>query len=352
MTTGSQWLVRGLLAVISVAVHTGPAHAQEQAVPSGAICDGSPDTVLSGLVLDLLTGAPLPGADVELHNERYGPMVLGVATTDASGAYRFCRVPPVAGLALQGRVGDVVSAMLPVPQRAVGEMEVLYLEWSAPIDVVGRVVDATTGVPLPGATVAIAERGVVSTTDGAGLFQLQGQGAGRLELVTSMLGFRSRTDTLTTVSGDRLDLTIRLAADPIELEPIEVSVRARQSEERRRVASRFDQMTRDEVDAVLPRTMDFAGLVRNARFPGMTVSERADGTVCVGTLRGGPGCSMVEVYLDGVRIQEASSLLAALDPNIVESLLYLDPFEARIRYAGPRVQNGVLLIFTRRGRRP
>ncbi len=325
--------------------------AQDQAVPSGRACDASDPTLLRGVVLDLLTGGPMPGADVELHNERYGPMVLGVATTDASGAYRFCSVPPVAGLALQARVGDVTSAMQAVPQRAVGEVEPLYLEWSVPIDVVGRVEDAATGEPLAGAEVAVAERGVISTTDAFGAFQLSGQGAGRLELVTTMLGFRSRVDTLATVSGDRLELLIRLAADPIELAPIEVSVRARQTDERRAVASRFDEMTRAEVDAVLPRTMDFAGLVRNAGFPGMTVSERADGTVCVGTLRGGPGCAMVEVYLDGVRIQEANALLAALDPNVVESLLYLDPFEARIRYAGPRVHNGVLLIYTRRGQR-
>ena len=329
------------------------AAAQEPSVRSGDQCDASPGTaVLEGVVRDLLTGNPMPGASVILRSREFASMQLGEGSTDLTGAYRFCDVPQIPGLTVQAVVEGIQSRLIGLPDPPRGEVEPLYIEWSTPVDLVGRVVDAQTNAPLAGARVAVVGRGAQSTTNDDGVFRVQGQGAGRMVLESSMLGYAPRTDTLDTASGDVLDVTIRMSVEAIELDPIEVSVQRLPEAQARAEGSRFDVMTPAEVDAVLPRVIDFGGLVRNALFPGIRVSTLADGTLCIANMRNGPDCAMVEVYLDGIRLSHAETVLVSLDPNVVESIQYLDAFEARIRFMGPRVHNGVLLIRTRSGRRP
>ena len=350
----SRWSRASTATVLAVICLAGvsSASAQEQVVRSGEECSAEAGAaVLSGLVRDLLTGNPMPGAAVRLRSEQFGQVMLGVALTDAEGAYRFCDVPQIPGLSIRAEVEAMTSRAFTLPDPPGGTMEPIYIEWSTPVDIVGTVVDAVSGEPVSGATVTLLDRGARSTSNDAGVFRIQGQGAGRLVMTTSVLGYAPRTDTLDTTSGDLLALTIVLGAEPILLDPIEVRVRAAPEAEARALGSRFDMMTLAQVDSILPRVLDFASLVRNAYFPGIRVSTLADGTLCIGTLRGGPDCAMVEVYLDGLRLSHAETVLTSLDPAVVESLQYLDSFEARIRYMGPRVHNGVLLIITRSGRR-
>jgi len=308
--------------------------------------------VLLGSVVDLLTNRPLPGAAVTLRSGAYGDALLGVTQTDAAGQYVFCDVPRIPGMTLRANLQGITGRALEVPEPRPEQLDPLYLEWSTVVDVVGTVVDGATNQPLPGAVVSLPDRGARSVSNDDGVFRIEGQGAGDMIMTTSALGFATRTDTLSTVSGDLLDLTVVLGVEAIELAPIVVRARSQRESEVRALASRADAMTVAQIDSVLPRVIDFAGLIRNARFPGLGVNEDVDGNMCIEMLRfSRPGCNMVEVFLDGLRLSAAQVVLNAMDPNIVESLQFLDPLEALARYSGPNTQFGVLLIRTRRNSR-
>lgn len=92
--------------------------------------------------------------------------------------------------------------------------------------VAGRVVDASTGAPVPGATVRLGEttRGAAADADGA--FRLPGVAAGRAVLLTTAVGYVGRADTLAVRMGETSQVSIRLAPDTEALGEVVVSARA------------------------------------------------------------------------------------------------------------------------------
>jgi hypothetical protein len=337
---------------------TSMAAVQDTGVRVAEQCDGAgfQDTRTAlGEVRDLLTQQPMPGVTVNLRSTEYAELALATTNTNAKGSFRFCGVPAIPGVVLQAEAEGLRSPFETLPDGRSAWSGSLYIAWSVPIDLAGHVIDAATGDPVEGAVVTVDGRGARSTTASDGGFRIAGQGAGSVSLTTVALGYSTRTDTLATTSGDRLDVRILMGVEAFELEPIVVRARSEAEFEELTMGSRFDVMTRAKVDSVLPRVMGFNSLLRSAQFPGLIVTERHHGTVCVQAHRAGAsfsgGCAMVEVFLDGVRLFEAETVLANLEPGIIESMRFMDSVEASVRFMGPRVKNGVLLIETRHGTR-
>ncbi len=92
--------------------------------------------------------------------------------------------------------------------------------------VAGRVVDAETGAPVPGATVRLASptRGVAA--DAEGTFRIEGVRGGPAVLLTSAVGHASRSDTLAVRQGETAWVVIRLAPDAQALGEVVVRARA------------------------------------------------------------------------------------------------------------------------------
>ncbi|HIL56553.1 MAG TPA: TonB-dependent receptor [Rhodothermales bacterium] len=92
--------------------------------------------------------------------------------------------------------------------------------------VAGRVVDASTGAPVPGATVRLGgtARGAAADTDGA--FRLDGVAAGQAVLLTSAVGYVGRADTLAVRVGETSHASIHLAPDTGALGEVVVRARA------------------------------------------------------------------------------------------------------------------------------
>jgi|GEM_PF-3508089 len=82
----------------------------------------------------------------------------------------------------------------------------------ATLSISGRVTDLTSGVPLPSATVvAVATQGAQrfsrgATTDGSGLFEIQGLVPGRYRLVAKKSGYSQPTASSSNIFGDMLSL--------------------------------------------------------------------------------------------------------------------------------------------------
>ncbi len=65
-----------------------------------------------------------------------------------------------------------------------------------------------------------------TVTDGRGRFDLRDLEPGLMELQLTHLGYAPRTTTLIVQAGRTVEINASMSAQPIELEPIEVTVRS------------------------------------------------------------------------------------------------------------------------------
>jgi len=196
-------------------------------------------------------------------------------------------------------------------------------------------------------------------TDARGEFFLGEIPPGLHLLETEFLGYATQVDSVTIFSEEAVLVDIPMATNPIEIAGMTVTARARVGDPLTDLGRRQDILSRIEVDALLPRVRNMGDLVTAAAFPGLSVREvQIDSGagvypgLCVEhnrVRRGGMGCAMITVYLNGMRLPDPASILNDLDPNNVESIQLFSPTDAAIRY-GQQGVNGVLLIITRAGR--
>lgn len=86
----------------------------------------------------------------------------------------------------------------------------------------GRVVDADTDAPLAGATVRLTSPAVTVQTDGDGRYQLLQVPVGNIELTFTATGYSTRIVPLTIAPRSVVDLTVRLAPLPPNLNGAQV----------------------------------------------------------------------------------------------------------------------------------
>ena len=330
-----------LLVLIALAV--GEPAAARQEVHPRPCGPGAARREIAGSVADLLSRRPLPGATVTLRRAAtYVPDVVAVTEAGEDGGFAFCAE------ALDDR-WDVVASLDTIVSRArpvgpEGGVDTLYVPWSKPVNLSGRVRVLGSDQGVAGARVEVVGRPVRALTDDAGAFRLAGLGAGPMVIRTTSLGLEPRVDTILAQSGTHMRLEILMSAEPIELPPIVVTA-ASPTSTRPRTPYTLG-MTSEQVDAALPRSIDFLSLLRWSNTPGLLVTTGRDGT-CVSFFRASGGCSMVEVFVNGVRVPNGSDFLASLDPSAVREFIILRPAFAQFQYMGPRTANGVLDITLR-----
>ena len=351
-------------------------HHAEVEIPAGGVVEvrlatASPATVLQracggaggvvgGVVRDLLTLVPLPGARVDVQPVGEGRGASPRTVTSGEGGEFFVCVGDAGRVELGARLGPdrsrVVSLDLGGSRTAVRD---LFVPASRPAVLGGRVVDGETGEPLDGSAIEVLGTRLRAGTGEDGRFLLRGVPPGAVAIAVERIGYGRGEARLDVAGGDSLDVTFEVFPEAIDLEPMVVSVRGRPPE-RRRAGTRFDGLDRPEIEKLLPRAVAFDDLLRNANIPGLRVRDAVFQTragnripgVCVETSRrstfNAGVCEMVEVYLNDVRIPEAEFFLDNLSPGDIERFELLSAAEAGIRYgATARARNGVLLIHTR-----
>jgi hypothetical protein len=87
-------------------------------------------------------------------------------------------------------------------------------------------VDHATGRAIAAVQVRIAGTDLVAITNDAGRFRLFNVPAGDHEIVTEHATYLAQSNPLTVLAGQNLDVSLRLATRPIELDPIVVTVRS------------------------------------------------------------------------------------------------------------------------------
>ena len=172
---------------------TGTEQVSESRQDRGRTQDRDDNTVaqtrggVSGLVINQLTGAPIPGATVRMNGFTF--------VTDVNG--RFIRVFDVepGPYNLEASAPLFFPRIVPIAVQSAGTVEVTIPLTPLPGILTGIVRSLVTGAPIPGATVTA--NGFTATTDAAGAYNIAGLPPGTYQVTASAAGFITQTQPAT-----------------------------------------------------------------------------------------------------------------------------------------------------------
>lgn len=339
------------------------ASASADATPAPARPDTGPTRIV-GRILEADTDLPLEGVLVEL------PDLDVRAVSDADGRVSFANLPAGEHQVRAERIGyQVTDGTLRVPGG--GEFAVMLqpsvaaaaADESAAI--VGRITDER-GQAVADADVRVEARpGARAISNQQGRFRIDGLDPGLVEVRFDRLGHTSRTATFVVQPGRTAELTVVLPTEAIELEPIEVTVRAEALERNgfydRRSQGFGHQFDRRDIDRLHPEVVyDIVN-----RAPGVYVTDprRSDlsgrgATVGAASYAINPRVPYVDdqpprseikacylaVFVDGARMVDPD--LQQISPTDIEALEVYLGSTVPIQYRANRC--GAILIWTRR----
>lgn len=215
--------------------------------------------------------------------------------------------------------------------------------------VTGNVRDNATGEPLPGVNVIVQGTTNGTATDMDGNFTLSNVNNGD-SLAFSFIGFAGQVVTYTGQDS----INIILQEDATQLE--EVVVIGYGSVRRRDATGSLSNVTAEDFNRGAVVTAE--NLI-NGRVAGVTINSTGQpGAGGVIRIRGGASLNAGNdplLVIDGLPITNsnaggASSILASLNPNDIESFTVLKDASATAIY-GSRASNGVIIITTKKGGR-
>jgi hypothetical protein len=369
-----------------------------------AVCGedrGEDSAVLTGMVLDGETGAPLAGATVRVLWTDYRFTGTHTASgaggwqtlagmqddglqgeSDANGRYLACSVPPDHPLRVEAESGTLATGTVPVrvpSGQSFLSHDISLTEQEEPATggLLGLVVDFQDQTPLEGVVITLADLDRETFTNERGRFEFNEIPRGDHILEVNTLGRAPLSDTIQIRGGRLLELELRLPAAALELEGITVEVISRREMEFRQegfAGGETDYITPEEMDAVRDRVTDIVDVIRSMGSPRIRITNsnsggvplgfcirwtRREASVQAGALRGEGGCTNMLIVLDGMPMQgaggggptiPATDFLMDLSPAEIESVQILSPVQARFQY-GAGGDRGALIIKTRRGGR-
>ncbi len=208
--------------------------------------------------------------------------------------------------------------------------------------VIGVVRDQESGRPVDQVEVRAEPTGQEVRTNRQGRFDISGISAGALQLTLVRIGYEPRVDTIAAFPGATFDLSITMSQQPIQLEPLIVTVRPRFLEAagfyRRARLGGGHRMDRDAIERRAP--VDLTQLLQTV--PGVRLGRGEFGETVLLSSRGGGGCELT-VWVDGMRMMGID--INHFLPHHVEAVEVYVGVNVPARYYD---DCGVLLIWTRR----
>lgn len=375
-------LVIGLIGAPSVALaQAGPL--QPTPVPAPVECPGldyETETGLAGLVRGANETVTIPNAFVVVTwEDADGARNTRSAESGPDGAYLICGLPTDTRLSLRARFADYSSEETTVRIEAgppagwdfrirVDE-GALRGDAAFPGRIVGTVIDRRTERPIESAQLELVGDDTSRFSDGNGRFLFRDLTPGVYRVKVNHVAY-DQMEQIGNVPGNRtVDVRFNMSADPIELEPLVVSVVRDQRLElrgyydRREIGEKVGNgvfFNEEEIRRLMPTrvtnllqwvpgvTVDCSQGTRNCRVlmrrGNPSLSARAQG-----------GCVNSNVYLDGVRvIRDTSPDPMSIDnfvspAEIVGVEVYRSASEVPAEFAGSVGRCGAIVIWTGSG---
>ncbi|MDH3270376.1 MAG: SusC/RagA family TonB-linked outer membrane protein [Gemmatimonadota bacterium] len=225
---------------------------------------------------------------------------------------------------------------------------------------VGTVRDAATQRPLEAVQVYIGGTGIGALTNAAGRFLLLNVPAGEHTLVAELVGYRSGSQTVTVAAGQSVVADFGLQQTAITLDQIVVTG-AGIATEKRKLGNTIATLDASSLENA--PISDFSQMIAG-REPGL-VALPSSGYTGEGArirIRGSSSLSQLNepiIYVDGIRVNRQAvdgnngqgnpSRLDDIPPESIERVEILKGAAAATLY-GTEASNGVIQIFTKRGR--
>jgi TonB-linked SusC/RagA family outer membrane protein len=224
---------------------------------------------------------------------------------------------------------------------------------------VGTVRDASSQRPLEAVQVYIGGTGIGALTNAAGRFLLLNVPAGEHALVAELVGYRAGAQTVTVGSGQSVVSDFALDQTAITLDQIVVTG-AGIATEKRKLGNTIATLDASSLDNA--PISDFSQMIAG-REPGVVAlpSSGSTGEGAAIRIRGSASLSQSNepiIYIDGIRVDRQAvnlsgtgnpSRLDDIPPESIERVEILKGAAAATLY-GTEASNGVIQIFTKRGR--
>jgi len=246
--------------------------------------------------------------------------------------------------------------------------------------VMGEVLDASTGLPVPGVLVEFVDLQLSTTTDSLGYFAFSAAALGEHVLSVGRLGYEGIEQRVLVQSGARFD--IRIYPRPLQLQEVVAVGEARDPGSATDPGRPDDRVTSNEMRDLEGRVSKLVGVLRLKIGPRLQIREGRGGggliDYCIESTRRTPsvaettaqaamgGCRPALISVDGVvtfwpplagmtspRSGPAFATIAAAEvlrfrPDEIEDVRFLSPVAAFQRF-GEEGRFGALIIRTRRG---
>ncbi|MFQ5536716.1 MAG: SusC/RagA family TonB-linked outer membrane protein [Gemmatimonadota bacterium] len=229
---------------------------------------------------------------------------------------------------------------------------------------VGTVRDAASQRPLEAVQVYIGGTGIGALTNSAGRFLLLNVPAGEATLVAELVGYRPASQTVTVVAGESTVVNLTMEQTAITLNEIVVTGTGIATE-KRKLGNSIATLDASRLENA--PISDFSQMIAG-REPGVVAlpSSGYTGEGAQIRIRGSASLSQSNepiVYVDGIRVDRSSagpslagynpqsnpSRLDDIPPESIERIEILKGAAAATLY-GTEASNGVIQIFTKRGR--
>jgi TonB-dependent SusC/RagA subfamily outer membrane receptor len=236
------------------------------------------------------------------------------------------------------------------------------LAWAQQGTITGRVTEAETGDPLPGATVQVPDVETGTAADAEGNYRITGVPVGEQTIEVSFVGYESAERTVTVPAGGTVRANFRLQLRTAELGEVVVTGLGQQ-----KTKAEASVGVTSVNAAELSENSDFQSVEQlfQGSTPGLRVSQTS-GNVGAGIrfkVRGNVSLNsdgQPLIFIDGTRINQdeiegfdaggqGTSPLADLNPDNIESINILKGPSAAALY-GTDGADGVVLIETKSGR--
>jgi hypothetical protein len=347
--------------VLGAAVTPTASAAQE-----GASRTDCPEEVTSGdaiwivgSVRELDSEIPLPGAEVALAWTEDDELREAVVQTDGIGRYRFCRLAPDRRYTLSasavGRSGTMRSVDTRADRPQVRQDLTVALTATESGQIVGRIVDRGNGRGVEGARVRLEPAGLEVVTRYDGRFTFRDVSAGDHTLQVRHLAYGEH-ETDVSVTADRTtDVQVAVAEDPVEMEPLEVTVRQRYRPLEQR--GYYERMNLAEIrggEFLTPEIIQRRNPSRLSHLlgqvPSVGLSRRCRGGACGYdiVIRGcGAGGGQPAIFLDGVRYRFSRDNIRGIDEIPMQEIraveVYRSPSELPAEFSEPDRHCAVVL---------
>lgn len=257
------------------------------------------------------------------------------------------RLEPVSARAL------VLGAVLALATAAPLGAQEAEAEADSVATLVGQVVSAMTGGPLPSAKVVLKNAGRGAVTDTTGEFAIPDVPAGNDTVRVSLIGFASEQVPLRLKPGHTTRVTLMLSETVLKVEDITVEVTGGRSSTKLENAGFYRRQKRGLGHYITPEEIEQrhpqepADLLRNV--PGVQVGARTLGRTKVRITRNPVGMDCGPVYwVDGAMFQDYHiDELNRSDIMAIE--VYRGPSETPARFKFRGQGCGTIVIWTKEG---